>query len=438
MSCNRNVILDFLKDMKMDAASVDRAAVVDLFTGEMEKGLAGSSSIAMIPTYIGTDRPIPPGVKVVAIDAGGTNLRTALVSFDESLKPVIEEFCKYPMPGTHGEVSREEFFGTLAEYVAALVPRGQDIGFCFSYPTQMYPNRDGRLIKFSKEVKSPEVHGQMIGENLLAALKKRGVKEERNVVILNDTVATLLTGMLSFPGQEFSTYSGFIFGTGINGCYVEENRNILKCGDLNPEERQIINTECGSFGLPPRGLIDRELDKTTNDPGNYLLEKMVSGGYLGKVVTKTIEEAVKKGLFSTPAGQALQKAGLFSTKDADDYLHNPANKGNPLVQAMAKGSEDDRERLFFLIDDLTLRAVYLASAALSGILLKSGGGGSPLKPACLTVDGTTFHASHHFKSRFEQSMREILQGDWLRYFEIVKVEDAPLLGAAIAALTNPF
>ena len=55
--------------------------------------------------------------------------------------------------------------------------------------------------------------------------------------------------------------SEFIFGTGINSCYIESNRNILKAENLNPEHNQIINTECGSFGKPPRGVIDKTLDK---------------------------------------------------------------------------------------------------------------------------------------------------------------------------------
>lgn len=428
--------MDYLKRYGMDSDSTDLKGTVRLFMDEMKKGLAGPSSIAMYPTFIETDNPILVGKKVVVIDAGGTNLRTALVSFDHNYKPVIENFKKYPMPGTGGGVSKDEFFGTLADYIADLIPKGEKIGFCFSYPTVMYPNKDGRLTKFSKEVQCPDVHGEMIGENLLAYLKKKGVSEEREIVILNDTVATLLTGMISFPDQSFSGFVGYIFGTGINGCYVESNAAILKQEGLNPDHHQIINTECGSFGLPPRGEIDKTLDAGTSDPGNYLLEKMTSGGYLGLVVTRTLEQAVEDGLFSTQASAALKAAGRLSTKDADDYIHNPHNPENVLVKALDGAGEEDRELLFHIIDDLTNRAAKLAASALSGIVLKSEKGMSPLEPACLTVDGTTFYVSYHFKSRFEQYMREILSGDWQRYFEIVRVDDAPLLGAAIAALTN--
>ncbi|MDC7233237.1 MAG: hexokinase [Spirochaetales bacterium] len=436
MSELKNRVESFLKKYNMHSDSVDLDNCVRDFMSEMDRGLAGSSSIAMIPTYIETDNPIPPGKKAVVIDAGGTNLRTALVSFDEHYKPVIENFKKYPMPGTGGAVSKDKFFSMLADYIADLVPQGEKIGFCFSYPTEIFPNKDGKLIKFSKEVECPEVHGQMIGENLLAYLKKAGVTEEREIVILNDTVATLLTGMISFPDQVFSTCVGYIYGTGINSCYVESNSNISKLSGMDPSHHQIINTECGSFGLPPQGDIDKELDEGTSDPGNYLLEKMVSGGYFGLVVTKTLEKAIEDKLFSTEAVRVLTELGRLSTKDVDDYLHNPNNKDNVLVKALSGCSTQDRESLFYLINNLLERASRLAASSLAGTLLKSGKGTSPLEPVCLTVDGTTFYCFYQFRTRVEGYLRQILKGDRQRYYEIVRVEDAPLLGAAIAALTN--
>jgi len=436
LSSAKGTVETFLKKYDMHSADLDLNECVALFMDEMEKGLSGASSIAMIPTYIETEKPIPPGKKVVVIDAGGTNLRTALVSFDEHYKPVIENFKKNPMPGTGGAVSKEEFFGILAGYIADLVPRGEKIGFCFSYPTEMYPNKDGRLIKFSKEVECPEVHGEMIGENLLAALRKIGITDDREVIVLNDTVATLLTGMISFPDQVFGGFIGYIFGTGINSCYVESNSNILKLDNLDPSHHQIINTECGSFGRPPQGAIDKKLDEGTSDPGNYRLEKMVSGGYFGLVVTKTLEKAVEEGLFTSGTASVLTELGRLSTKDVDDYLHNPHNPSNILVRNLKDQPLEDRERLFYLINNLLDRAARLAACSLAGTVLKSGMGTSPLEPLCLTVDGTTFYCFYQFKTRVEEYLRAILKGDNLRHYSIVRVEDAPLLGAAIAALTN--
>jgi hexokinase len=70
------------------------------------------------------------------------------------------------------------------------------------------------------------------------------------------------------------------------------------------------------------------------------------------------------------------------------------------------------------------------------VLLKTGKGLDPRYPVCIAVDGTTFWQLRTFHARVESHVRAILRGAWRRSWEIASVEDAPLLGAAIAALTN--
>jgi hexokinase len=45
-----------------------------------------------------------------------------------------------------------------------LAEKAQGIGFCFSYHTEIFPDKDGRLIQFCKEIKAHEVVGQFIGK----------------------------------------------------------------------------------------------------------------------------------------------------------------------------------------------------------------------------------------------------------------------------------
>ena len=65
----------------------------------------------------------------------------------------------------------------------------------------------------------------------------------RKIAILNDTVATLLGGMATYP-QGYSTYVGYIYGTGTNACYMEDTANITKVAGLDAGH-MLINTECG-------------------------------------------------------------------------------------------------------------------------------------------------------------------------------------------------
>ena len=220
----------FLEEHKMRAEDINIQHIVDEFTSEMLKGLEGSeSSLRMIPTYIEADNQFLTGVPVVAIDAGGTNFRAALVKFNFQGKLEVTNMMNAKMPGLEGEISKTEFFQTIAGYVKALAHESDKIGFCFSYPTEILPNKDGKLIHFCKEVQAPGVVGQLIGKNLLEALGM----PEKQIVILNDTVATLLAGKSASLRHDYDSFIGYILGTGTNTCYIENNLNIHKNKSLD-------------------------------------------------------------------------------------------------------------------------------------------------------------------------------------------------------------
>ena len=66
---------------------LDIGQIVESIGSEMLNGLEGKeSSLRMIPTYIEADNQFLTGVPVVAIDAGGTNFRAALVNFSQNGK----------------------------------------------------------------------------------------------------------------------------------------------------------------------------------------------------------------------------------------------------------------------------------------------------------------------------------------------------------------
>ncbi len=132
------------------------------------------------------------------------------------------------MPGTENEVNKKQFFARMANYIEKILDKSSKIGFCFSYPTEILPNKDGRLIRFSKEIKAKQVQGQLIGENLNLAIKALGHRHKKHIVILNDTVATLVAGKSVAADKKYSAYIGFILGTGTNCCYIEKNSNITK------------------------------------------------------------------------------------------------------------------------------------------------------------------------------------------------------------------
>ena len=101
----------------------------------------------------------------------------------------------------------------------ATVPK---IGFCFSYPAEATPDLDAKLNCWTKGIQAPEIVGQYVGSELM---KRVGGGK---IAIVNDTVATLLAAKATEGDKTYSSYIGFILGTGTNAAYVEKNVNIRK------------------------------------------------------------------------------------------------------------------------------------------------------------------------------------------------------------------
>lgn len=421
----------------MDAEDIDLDHYCQIFMDDMKKGLAGhESSLQMIPTYIEVKHKIPRNKKVIALDAGGTNFRVASIYFDDTGSPVIEKSARYPMPGLQEEVSKKRFFEVIASYFQDIAEVSSQIGFAFSYPTEILPNKDGRLIRFCKEVKAKEVEGEIIGEHLAAAIKRAGSRDTKRVIILNDTVATLLAGQSANQHRDFASYIGFILGTGTNCCYIESNANILKISQSAGSGRQIINVESGAFGKGPRGKIDQLLDESTIDPGLYVFEKMFSGAYLGSLSLQTLYVASKDGMFSNAMNDAFARLSHLQTKDVNEFMQNPSGNHHLLGSLCLRGSENDRIMLYYLLDRLIERAAKLTAINIASVVLKTDKGKNPCYPICITADGTIFYKLKALKSRVEFYLKSYLEEQHEHYYEFVHVKDATLIGAAIAGLTN--
>lgn len=424
--------VDFLLEKyRIRASDLDMDGLVKTFTEDMVSGLEGrEGALRMIPTYIEAENDFLKDTPVVAIDAGGTNFRAAVVSISGTGNVEITENVNYRMPGLDGEISASEFFSTIADYIRPLAEKADRIGFCFSYPTEILPDRDGRLIQFCKEVQAPEVHGQLIGKRLLESLGT----PEKKIVLLNDTVATLLAGKSASAGHRYDSFIGFILGTGTNTCYIEQNNNILKKPELKKEGSQIINIESGDFRRPPQTEPDIQFCNTTSDPGSYKFEKMFSGGYFGGLTLHILKEASKEGVFSGTSAEAISKLAYLQTWDANSYAAGEISQEHPLASVIRNSNDADNCRQ--IIEALIDRASKLVAGSMAAVILKCGKGRITERPILITVEGTTFYKLHNFRTRFEAYLNDFLYGERKRYFEFTEVTQSGLIGAALAALID--
>ena len=219
------------------------------------------------------------------------------------------------MPGTDGAVAWEDFISFVADRLAPLLDRADKVGFCFSYPTEETPERDGRVLSLTKQVQLTGFEGRLICADLAAELERRGITG-KSFVLLNDTPAVLLSGSAYAAEKSCDGLVGLISGTGTNTCCVLPDEAIKKPHGAFSGS-MLVNLESGNFNGLPRGDFDAELDAGTCDPGVYRHEKMTSGAYLGELCRLTLRCAAREGLFSEAAAEKLLSLDALSAPEAD-------------------------------------------------------------------------------------------------------------------------
>ncbi|MDR2808638.1 MAG: hexokinase [Spirochaetaceae bacterium] len=430
-------LIDFARYYGFHYDSCDPYALVQDISVDMQRGLQGqSSSLLMIPSYLTPVQTVPSGKTVIALDAGGTNFRAALVHFDTEGKAVPEQTERAPMPGTGGQVNAKQFFDQFAELTAPLLERCPDvcgIGFCFSYPTRIGEDADGTVLAFSKEVDAPEVIGKKVGEGLREALLRRGVKAPERIVLLNDTVATLLSGLIEMRGAGTGPVIGTILGTGYNTAYPE--RNIPKIGFASAEEPYIIVCETGNFAHRYQGYIDKEFDRTTKNPGTYLLEKACSGAYLGPLMLHITNAGIKDGLLQFRKQDEFASWSTLQTKDLNSFLRDPYTKEGALSGLFDPDESDARAAFTYLASIVTERAALFAAAPIAAAV-KRITIYDPLNPVRIAIEGTTYFIYKGMRVALDSWLHAMLSAEKPHPYIITPVEQASLFGAAVAALTT--
>ena len=437
----------FLGRHGFSASGYNVNTVIDSLLYDMEKGLdVGPGNLdsmdatePMICTWGLPPEESPKNQTVIVIDAGGTNFRSCLVTFDANGNSTISELEKTSMPGIEKELSKKDFFEAIAKNLDHLKNKASRIGFCFSYAMEITPDGDGRVIRFSKEIKAKEVEGSLVGECLAKALEERGWNKLEKITLLNDTTAALLAGAANaVEGRAYSSYVGFILGTGMNSAYIESNP-INKIAGLKDSKgnsapaSQIVVCESGNFNKVQRSEFDIEFDKTANTPGLYVMEKMCSGAYLGPVAGIALKTAAKDGLFSEAFAKEILALEKLELKDMDQFFYAPRKTDTLLGAIAAKGTQTDADIMFEILDAIVERSARLASAIIAASVIKSGKGTSAALPVGIVCDGTTFYKTHNLQYRLRGYLNEVLIAQRHLYFEILTIDNDITLGTAVAA-----
>lgn len=418
--------LDFMHRHGM-SADVDPVKYARLMCEDMERGLAGEdSSMPMIPTYIKFDGAIAQGKSVAVIDAGGTNFRCGLVTFNDGGYE-LTDVVKHKMPGIDSPATWEEFIAFVADGIMPLMDRTDLVGFCFSYNADITPDIDGLVKRIDKEVVITGSSGKLVGAALTAELERRGVTGKR-VFILNDTVAALLGSACTLDRSLYGGFIGQISGTGTNTCCILPYSCIGKLN--NPSADSIlINLESGLYDGIPQGNFDVMLDRESNNPDEKIMEKLTAGVYLGELGRLMLNAAADEGLLSDGSAKLVRALGKIDASYIDAWA-----SGEKLE--LVSDNSDDAAFAETMSMELFRRSAQCMCANLTGIMLLTGIGDDASKPVCVCAEGSLVDRSRYFRPMLEELLSECAAKTLGKHAVIKVSRETTLPGSAAAALLN--
>ena len=380
--------------------------------------------------------------------------------------------------GAEGEEGKEEEGKEKEKNKGA---KSLTVGFCFSFPCDQTALDAGRLLKLTKRFQNEGAVGKDPVVMLREALARAGEPSARVAALLNDSVGTLAGGRYSDPAVAV----GVILGTGTNAAYVEAAANVPKL----PREaaaglrggRVVVNTEWGNFSAPSLPTLDADLalDAASEHPGEQLLEKQVSGMYMGECARRLLLEMVERhGLFAGAEGAAaaaaaatasspdssppapppqasipegLKAAGSFSTADVsacDTDTSLALSKVGAVLrkalgeEAASRASYLDRRVVRAVCSLVAARSARLLAAAVASLLQLVEDAGEAVSGVprggrvAVAVDGGVFEHYAKYRAMCRAALAEAL-GVPLRRVDsrvaLRRVRDASSLGAAFLA-----
>ncbi|PYI01562.1 actin-like ATPase domain-containing protein [Aspergillus sclerotiicarbonarius CBS 121057] len=364
----------------------------------MKDGLA-HQRVWQLPSYV---RRVPTGGekgKFLAVDLGGSNCRICLVNLHgDSTFTTIQSKHSVP-PGVMVNPSSRPLFDFIGHRIADFLATQPDLcssrglrnsnqqpyqlGFTFSFTCEQTSLASGRLIHWDKGWDIPEAIGrdpcQML-QDAIDCLRLPVVV----TVLANDGVGTLLTRSYT-SGPTASTLAAIIFGTGTNAAYVEKLSNVRRVsGETKPDGIMVMNTEWGCFDdqmeVLPRTSFDDELDRASADSGTQMMEKRVSGLYLGELLRLIILDLLRGNAFTmtcSNASRAFQRDGIDSSflSELAKAGRDHAERAIQLIEDTLSAenvSEADAQAIQLIATAIARRAARLAGASLASIIIQSG------------------------------------------------------------------
>ena len=398
--------------------------IAGAFMADMDRGLSGEdSSLKMIPTYASMPTGNEKG-RFITLDLGGTNFRVLELTLEGGRRIGRVNIMKFALGKDEMAGTAETFFDFIAESVRIFLKKYKipdapkiNMGFTFSFPIRQTGIANGILICWTKGFAASGVVGNDVVKLMNEAFARRGIGNIDISALVNDTVGTLAAKSYEDPDCDV----GAIIGTGTNACYLEE--------------RTIINIEWGNFNKLTSTLYDRKLDEESDNPGEQILEKMVSGMYMGELTRLILKDLATNGDLPRGSAAILSKKKSFETEymsaiEGDKTDDLKATEGLLGGLGMPKTSLEERRVFKRVCGIVSRRAARISASCIAAIVMKMDP--SLSRTHTVAIDGAVFEKHPTFSSNMEGALKTIFTERSSRV-KLTLVKDGSGKGAAIMA-----
>ncbi|KAG0282989.1 glucokinase [Linnemannia gamsii] len=430
--------------------------IINGLNDELVEGLSTTDpkNITQQPSFI---TRLPTGKETglyLAIDMGGTNLRTAAVHLlgDGQVGVTME---KHEITHELKTGTGDAMFDWIADCTAALLKSVAldmgnaelQMGVTFSFAIQQTAINRGKVLAMGKGFDLSDVMGKDLKDLLEGGFARKNLPVTVSAII-NDTVGTLVSHAYVSP----STKIGVILATGTNAAYIERASEVSKYNGPACDQ-MILNTEWDAMGKAeylPQTKYDKEIDAVSLVPGFQEFEKMVSGLYMGELVRLALVDLIEQNaIFEFLGGKVPEslktrlafKTLFMSTIESDnDSGHSAVDKVFKTSFGIEGLTSQDRARVFELIHTIGQRSATMTAAACAALLHKANGTSVKLDDAneitTIGIDGSVFEKYPHFSHSMMEALTLILGKDRASRIRLELARDGGCIGAALVAMVS--
>lgn len=426
MSTNIFKIDEILKNSNFSIED-DIEKNISLFLYEMQAGIDRSapSSFAMQHTFsspLSFEKATIKNEKIIVIDLGGSNLRSACVCFDEEGEVHISKrkICKTFTKQTYKSTS--SFFSSLAKNISYLKNESSLIAFCFSYAIEFLSSGNAIVQSLSKDLSVEGIEGKNVGEELKKALISEGWLPSLKIFVLNDTVAALYAALYK-KNKSFSSYISYILGTGLNVAYTErKNEN---------SSGEVLILEAGAYDKISMSEFDRNVISASKEGMHHILEKMCSSHYLGAITLEILKKSAYCNVFSKKFALYLLEDESLMQQNLWEHFNNLYFQKNYSPTFTHHATEEDFKAVRYILMKVIERVANISSSLISACCIKNKLENTKDSPIAIVVEGGTVLKTYKLYSLINAKLTSYMQKHDT-YFELKTIEDATFIGSAIA------